>query len=225
MLKAVIFDLDGVVIDSNPFHRLAWEKFLVKRGIPVNEDIFNRVISGTPGDQALRILLGGEITDGQVQMFVNEIDAEYRESIRNSRAFAPMAGLREFLEELKKSGIMIALATSAPVENIDLVLSGLELSEFFGVIIGKSQVKNGKPHPEVYLTAMDMLGVQADQCVVFEDSLAGVQAAVNAQIKTLGVLTSETADTLLMAGASTTLSDFAGITLEDLSELLECRKL
>ena len=120
---------------------------------------------------------------------------------------------------------MIALATSAPVENIDLVLSGLELSEFFGVIIGKSQVKNGKPHPEVYLTAMDMLGVQADQCVVFEDSLAGVQAAVNAQIKTLGVLTSETADTLLMAGASTTLSDFAGITLEDLSELLECRKL
>jgi len=225
MLKAVIFDLDGVVIDSNPFHRLAWEKFLVKRGIPVNEDIFNRVISGTPGDQALRILLGGEITDDQVQMFVNEIDAEYRESIRNSRAFAPMAGLREFLEELKKSGIMIALATSAPVENIDLVLSGLELSEFFGVIIGKSQVKNGKPHPEVYLTAMDMLGVQADQCVVFEDSLAGVQAAVNAQIKTLGVLTSETADTLLMAGASTTLSDFAGITLEDLSELLECRKL
>jgi len=225
MLKAVIFDMDGVVINSNPFHRLAWEKFLVKRGIPVNEDIFNRVISGTPGDQALRILLGGEITDGQVQMFVNEIDAEYRESIRNSRAFAPMAGLREFLEELKKSGIMIALATSAPVENIDLVLSGLELSEFFGVIIGKSQVKNGKPHPEVYLTAMDMLGVQADQCVVFEDSLAGVQAAVNAQIKTLGVLTSETADTLLMAGASTTLSDFAGITLEDLSELLECRKL
>ena len=225
MLKAVIFDMDGVVINSNPFHRLAWEKFLVKRGIPVNEDIFNRVISGTPGDQALRILLGGEITDDQVQMFVNEIDAEYRESIRNSRAFAPMAGLREFLEELKKSGIMIALATSAPVENIDLVLSGLELSEFFGVIIGKSQVKNGKPHPEVYLTAMDMLGVQADQCVVFEDSLAGVQAAVNAQIKTLGVLTSETADTLLMAGASTTLSDFAGITLEDLSELLECRKL
>jgi beta-phosphoglucomutase len=225
MLKAVIFDMDGVIIDSNPFHRKAWGKFMEKRGIPVNEDIFNRIISGTPGDQAIRTLLGGEIQDEQVEIYVNEIDAEFRESIRNSRDLAPVAGLREFLEELKKSNVLIALATSAPVENIDLVLSGLEIGEYFGLIVGKSQVKNGKPHPEVYLTTMDMLGVYADQCLVFEDSLAGVRSAVNARIKTVGVLTTVTADKLLMAGASATIRDFTGITSRDLSEMLEKKKI
>jgi beta-phosphoglucomutase family hydrolase len=219
MLKAVIFDMDGVVIDSNPFHKQAWEKFLAKKGIPLHEDTFNRVISGTPGDRPIRTILGGEITDEQVEVFVNEIDAGYRESIRNSVELVPLAGLRELLGNLKKSGILIALATSAPDENIDLVLSGLELNDFFNVIIGKSQVKNGKPHPEVYLTSLDMLGVRADQCLVFEDSVAGVKAAVNARIKTLGVLTTETADNLLKAGAFATLRDFTGITSENLSEM------
>lgn len=219
MLKAVIFDMDGVVIDSNPFHKQAWEKFMAKKGIPLYEDTFNRVISGTPGDRAIRSLLGGDIPDEQVEIFVNEIDAGYRDSIRNSGELTPLAGLRELLEDLKKSGILIALATSAPDENIDLVLSGLEINDFFNVIIGKSMVRKGKPDPEVYLTAMAMLGARADQCLVFEDSLAGVQAAVNARIKTLGVLTTETADNLLTAGAFATIHDFTGITSGDLSEM------
>jgi HAD superfamily hydrolase (TIGR01509 family) len=151
------------------------------------------VIFGTTGDQALRILLGKDLPDEQINLFANEIDAEYRETIGNSNSFIPIEGLPEFLELLKNSNISLALATSAPVENIDLVLTGLKLQDFFGVIIGKSQVTNGKPHPEVYLTAMDMLGVQQNECLVFEDSLMGVLAAVNAGIKTIGITTTEPA--------------------------------
>jgi beta-phosphoglucomutase len=220
MKGAVIFDLDGVVINSNPFHRAAWSNFLNNHGVIANEEIFSTVIFGTTGNQALKKLLGESCSDKQIANYVNEIDAEYRKIICASANLRPLNGLLELLKGLKELGIGIALATSAPDANIDLVLDKLKIRHFFDLIVGKSKVVNGKPNPEVYLTTMQQLSLSCKHCLVFEDSISGVKAAYRAGIVVIGVTTSHTPDELLNAGAQSTINDFKHISLNDIDDII-----
>jgi len=218
MKNAIILDMDGVVINSNPYHRIAWERFLLKHHITVDEDMFRKVIFGTPGDQALRKLLKTDLTDLQVNTYVREIDSAYRTVLRSSDHFVPVDGLLAFLNAAKNKGFRIVLATSAPPENIRLIVSRLKIGDFFEFIIDKTQVEHGKPDPEIYLKATAMLNLEKIHCLVFEDSLAGIKAAKSAGIRVVGVTTSHSASELHDEGAFLTINDFREV---DLARLFE----
>jgi beta-phosphoglucomutase len=206
---AVILDMDGVIIDSNPFHRIVWKEFLEKHGIIVEEPMFKNVIFGTPGDQSIRNLLQPpELTAEQVSLYLEEIDTSYRSLISGSEQIFPVNGLNNFLDFIKELGFKIALATSAPPENISLILERLGITEYFDVIVDKTQVTRGKPDPEVYLKTVENLKTDNDYCVVFEDSLSGVRSAIQAGIRVIGVTTSHSAEELSQAGTFLNIDDF-----------------
>jgi beta-phosphoglucomutase len=206
---AVILDMDGVIIDSNPFHRMAWTAFLERRGIAVTEAMFRHVIFGTTGDQAIRNLLQPpELTAGQLSLYTEEIDTTYRSIISGNEQIFPVDGLINFLDFIKELGFKIALATSAPPENISLILERLGITEYFDVIVDKTHVTRGKPDPEVYLKTVENLKTDNASCVVFEDSLAGVRSAISAGIRVIGVTTSHSAEELSQAGTFHNIDDF-----------------
>jgi beta-phosphoglucomutase len=206
---AVILDMDGVIIDSNPFHRMAWQEFLERHGVEVNEHIFRNVIFGTTGDQAIRNLLQPpDLTAEQLSRYTEEIDTSYRSIISGSEQIFPVNGLNNFLDFIKEIGFKIALATSAPPENISLILERLGITEYFDVIIDKTHVTNGKPDPEVYLKTVENLKTDSEYCLVFEDSLSGVHSAIQAGIRVIGVTTSHTAEELTQAGTFYNIDDF-----------------
>jgi beta-phosphoglucomutase len=206
---AIILDMDGVIIDSNPFHRMAWREFLERHGIAVTENMFKDVIFGTTGDQAIRNLLQPpELTAEQLSLYTEEIDASYRNIISGSEQIFPVDGLYNFLDFIKELGFKIALATSAPPENISLILERLGITEYFDVIVDKTHVTNGKPDPEVYLKAVENLKTDSGYCLVFEDSLSGVRSAIRAGIRVIGVTTSHSAEELSQAGTFCNIDDF-----------------
>jgi beta-phosphoglucomutase len=209
MNKAIILDMDGVVIDSNPYHRLAWGNFLRQHGIAVNDHVFRDIIFGTTGDQALQLLFANSLTADQINSFALEIDANYRNIISDSGDLVPVRGLIHFLEIASHRGFKLALATSAPPENVNLILSRLGLAAHFNLIIDKTRVAKGKPDPEIYLRTVKELDANKDCCIVFEDSVSGVQAAVRAGIRVVGVTTSHSPEELHRAGTFLNISDFS----------------
>jgi beta-phosphoglucomutase len=214
---AVILDMDGVIIDSNPFHRMAWKEFLEMHGVEVNEDMFKHVIFGTTGDHAIRNLLQPpELTTEQLSLYLEEIDTTYRRIVSGNEQIFPVDGLYNFLDFIKEIGFKIALATSAPPENITLILDRLGITEYFDVIVDKTQVTKGKPDPEVYLKTVENLKTDREYCLVFEDSLSGVRSAIQAGIRVIGVTTSHTAEELSQAGTIYNIDDFNDPSLPDM---------
>jgi beta-phosphoglucomutase len=212
---AVILDMDGVIIDSNPFHRMVWKEFLERHGVAVDEPMFKNVIFGTPGDQTIRKLLQPDLTTDQVTLYLEEIDTTYRSIISGSEQIFPVSGLYNFLDFIKEIGFKIALATSAPPENISLILERLGITEYFDVIVDKTHVTRGKPDPEVYLKTLENLKTDREYCVVFEDSLAGVRSALQAGIRVIGVTTSHSPEELSQAGTFFNIDDFNDASLPE----------
>jgi HAD superfamily hydrolase (TIGR01509 family) len=220
MEYGLIFDMDGVVIDSNPFHKIAWEKFLVGKGIHFDDQLFENVLSGRTGPTSLRIIFGDELPQKDLDIYLDEVDSNYQNLIRERDDVKPIAGIHKFLDQVSVNGIRMALATSAPVLNIELGLQKLKLEDCFEHIIGKVDVTHGKPHPEVYLKALDLLGLPAERCVVFEDSKAGIQSARSAGIKVIGIASGHSKEELLEEGVSMVAEDFTKIKLENVLALI-----
>lgn len=221
MEYAVIFDMDGVIIDSNPYHRMAWGRFLDTKGIVISDDVFKNQIFGTTGSGALRRLIGEGLTEGEVEAFKREIEGEYRDIIRHLDGVEPVNGLVDFMESIKNGGHKIALATSAPAENVELVLNRFGIYKLFDLMVDITQVTKGKPDPEIYQMAVNRLSISKRQCVVFEDSISGITAAKCAGLVVIGVTTSHSSEELKEAGAVFTIGDFSEISLEKVLEVLQ----
>ncbi len=221
MSYAIIFDMDGVIIDSNPYHKMTWGNFLKMNDIVVTDEVFNNIISGTTGSEAIRELINKDLTQKEIDNFNDEIDAEYRNIIKNLNDIKPLNGLTDLLQSIKNAGHKIALATSAPAENVELVLDKFEIYDFFDLIVDRPQVLNGKPDPEIYLTTVKGLSIEKINCVVFEDSIAGVISAKSAGLMVIGVTTSHQPEELINKGAKTTIRNFSEISLEKLISLMK----
>ena len=204
----IIFDMDGVIIHSNPLHIKAWRTILARENVSISEEDFTNIISGTTGDTAIRALVKRDLTQEEVNRINLSIDAEYRSMVKQMDELEPVEGLRDFLQCILRSGYKIAVATSAPTANVDLVMDKLRLREYFQLIVDKTGITHGKPHPEIYLKTLKQMDMPASQCVVFEDSLAGIRAAVGAGIKVIGVTTSHSDEELKGVGASVTIRNF-----------------
>ena len=211
--------MDGVIIDSNPYHKIAWTNFFSRRNVVIDDRAFSELIFGTTGDQAINKILNGNFSQDDLENFNNEIDAEFRDIIGNSKTIQPVNGLFEFLTSLSERQCKIALATSAPPENVELILNRLQIQKYFNLIIDKTQVLAGKPNPEIYLKTVDRLGIPKENCVAFEDSFAGIISARKAGLLVIGVTTSHSEEELIRTGATLCIKDFSEISLEKIDSL------
>ena len=221
MEYGLIFDMDGVVIDSNPFHKIAWEKFLVGKGIHYDDDFFDNVLSGRTGPTSLRIIYGDELPEDLLEEYLQEVDGNYQHILRESREVRAIAGLYDLLDAARVNGHKLGLATSAPPLNIELGLEKLKLEGVFDVVVGKMDVSFGKPHPEVYLTTVERLGLRLRNCIVFEDSRAGIQSALSAGMPVVGIASGHSKEELLDEGVSIAVDDFTQLDLNQVLDLIK----
>jgi beta-phosphoglucomutase family hydrolase len=185
--RAVIWDLDGTLIDSSNLHWEAWQKVMEAENITLTYEQYVADF-GKRNDEILRGRLGADLSDEFIARVSLAKEEVYRGLIR-TKGLELLPGARHWLERFKAEGWLQALATSAPRGNIDAVFAALGIGEYFDAAISSEEVRAGKPEPDVFLAAASKLGVSPRDCVVIEDAPAGIEAARRAGMKSVGVLT------------------------------------
>jgi len=205
---AFILDMDGTIVHNIPFHIQSWLALLRELGVVITEGEFIHRMIGKTNAETLRELVAADLTDDQIAVYAARKEALYRELYRPH--LRPVPGLRQFLLDARRLGIPLALATSAPPENIDFVLGGLGIAGYFQVVIGADRVARGKPHPDLFLAAAGDLGAPPARCLVFEDSLMGLEAARRAGMPAIALATTLDARELAdVPGVVQVIPDFA----------------
>ena len=192
--RAVLFDMDGVVIDNLPYHVDAWLLYCESHGIHLTREIFYKDLNGLNSKDTFEWLLKREITREEIIEMEEEKEEIYRGFYKPFLSPAP--GLMDFLALLKANGIKTALGTSAGPGNIDFILDGLGIRAEFDAVIGGAEVTKGKPDPEIYVRAAGLVHVSPEDCWVIEDSLQGIEAGLSAGMKVVGMTTSHSPDEL-----------------------------
>lgn len=193
-IQAVLFDMDGTMIDNMYLHKHAWQEFTKRRGIEITDEEFKVKFPGTKSRHLMQMIFGQQTSEKDIEKLTNEIEELYRTMA--AKEIEPIPGLLELINRLKQKRIKLAVATSAPKGNRDLVLKTLGLQHTFDVIVGEEDIQHGKPDPEIFLKAAQALHVSPTHCLVFEDAPFGVEAAKKAGMKVLALLTSHTQDEL-----------------------------
>lgn len=196
-----IFDMDGVIVDNIPYHKKAWASFMQKYGFKYSDKFFDTHINGQTNEEILTRLFGKKITLPEIKKYINEKETIYRKIYEPH--IEPLPGLLDLLKKLKRENYKIALATSGPEENVNFVLKKTKTKKYFAVIVDAKDIKNGKPHPEIFLKVAKKLRTDPIDCIVFEDSILGVKAAKNAGMKVIGILTSYSTKQLHLANKFT----------------------
>jgi len=191
---AVIFDMDGVICHTNPYHSLAFREFFSTRNLAPTDEEFAQHMFGKSNSYILSHFLKRKIEGEELLQLEQEKEGLFRKIYEPN--VEPISGLVEFINNLKNNGAKLGVATSAPYANLELILNKVPIREILGSVMASEDVKKHKPDPEVYLTSAKNLGVSPDQCIVFEDSFSGVSAGLNAGMKVVGVLTSHTKEEL-----------------------------
>ncbi len=194
-IRAFLWDMDGVLVDSAALHYQAWQAAFATRGVAYSEGQF-RSLFGTRDSRIMREVLGS-LPNDERQKIKEEKERRYRELMRGQlRAFP---GVQPLLKAMKAAGFPVALTTSAPPENVQTVLSQLGWEQYFDAVICGEHVAEVEPGPEIYLQAAERLGVDPRNCFVFEDSPCGVQAAKHSGMKCVAVSNSHPAESLQAA--------------------------
>lgn len=189
-LKGFIFDMDGVVVDNHKYHFKAWMEFAQKYKFPLNDQIYRDKFNGKTNKDLFQMIFGN-ISQEQMDAYAQEKESNYQKLYEAE--MKPLKGLIDFLEFLNANNYKVALGTSAPTSNVDFTLDKLFLRKYFHVIVDGPQVNKGKPDPQVYLMCAAKLNLDPKRCVVFEDSLAGLESGKSAGCKIVGVATSHEA--------------------------------
>ncbi|GLV56477.1 beta-phosphoglucomutase [Dictyobacter sp. S3.2.2.5] len=172
-IRAIIWDLDGVIIDSAEEHKRSWYRLAAEEGLPFSDQQFYDTF-GMRNDAIIPILWG--ITDkASVQALADKKEAYFREFVRDTAA--PLPGAIELLAGLKAKGYKQALASSTPIKNIEVISEALGLEKYLSALVSGETVPHGKPAPDVFLKAAAELGMEPAHCLVIEDAVAGVEAA------------------------------------------------
>ncbi|MDF2519104.1 MAG: haloacid dehalogenase [Sphingobacterium sp.] len=184
---AAIFDMDGVISHTNPFHAEAFRAFFKNHNVhQATEEEFEQHMYGKHNSYIMQHFFKRPISPEELRTLEFEKEQLFR--VIYKEHVAPIKGLIEFLKDLKDKGFKLAVATSAPKENMDLILDELEIRDLFSSTLSSEDVKLHKPHPEVYLKSAENLAMPIERCIVFEDSFSGITAAKNAGMKVVAVL-------------------------------------
>ena len=216
MKKGFIFDLDGVIVDTAKYHYLAWKKLANELGFEFTQEQ-NELFKGVSRKRCLEILLAiGKIeaTQEQFDTWMIEKNLDYLEFIKNMDESEILPDVPKVLEFLKERNIPIALGSAS--KNAQPILEKVGLLSYFDTIVDGNNVTKAKPNPEVFLLAAKQLGVDANNCVVFEDAVAGIQAANAAQMTSIGI-----GDKNVLNEAQFNFIDFTQISTDFIKNLIE----
>lgn len=215
MLKGVVFDFDGVIVDSHPAHKRAWIKFLESAGRAVSEEELEFILDGRKRDDILRHFLGA--LDAQ-QM------AEY--GLRKEQFFLDEAadlrtldGLMVLLDELESAHVGLGIASSGTRTRVHFLLERLDLKKHFHAVVTGDDVDKGKPDPSIFLKAAQALQQHPCELLAFEDALSGVRSAKSAGMRCIGIANPDRAPLLLDSGADQVVPDFCSLSYSKLQEL------
>jgi beta-phosphoglucomutase family hydrolase len=214
-LEAVIFDMDGTLVDSMPYHYKSWEVFFEQQGIKLTKEEFDSIHHGTLFDIMPRIF--GDISH----------EESYRLGMIKEQAFRdlymheikPIDGLIDWLETIKNAGLKIGLGTAADFTNADFTVDAIDIRKYFDAIVTSDIVKEGKPSPAVYLKVAEMLQVNPAGCVVFEDTLSGIQAGLSAGMKVIAITTGLSKKEMEALPVSTIIDNYQSLSPHDITSL------
>lgn len=205
--EAVIFDMDGTMINNMLYHKKAWMEFAKRHGLTLTEEEFREKFSGKKNDKIFAMIFQKDLTSDEITTYTEEKEGIYRE------LYAPdikeVSGLFDVLELLKSHNKKLAIATTAPRKNREFGLEALHLTDTFPVILGDEDTTKGKPDPEIYLETAKRLAVEPNKCLVFEDTPPGVQAGKSAGMTVIGILTTHSKEDL--SEADYCIKDFTGV--------------
>ncbi len=173
-LEAVLWDLDGVIADTADYHYQAWQDVFGQRGVNFTREDFMRHF-GRRHDTIIRFALGDNVSREEFDIITREKQEKYRQIVADN--IKPLPGAIDLIKSLNKKNIKTAIASSAPLENIEIIIRGLGIEDCFQAIAWGTEVPEGKPSPQIFLLAAKKLGVKPGNCVVIEDAIAGVSAA------------------------------------------------
>lgn len=186
-IKACIFDLDGVIVDTAKYHFLAWKRLAAELGFEFSEE-HNERLKGVSRMRSLEILLEvGNISKSteEMEMMANKKNTWYVDYIKKLRPDEILPGVQNFLNEIRELGMKTAIGSAS--KNTPLILERLNLAGYFDVVIDGTKVLKAKPDPEVFLKGAEELGIRPSECIVFEDAQAGIEAAKNGNMYCVGV--------------------------------------
>jgi HAD superfamily hydrolase (TIGR01509 family) len=204
LYRALLFDLDGTISETDSLHLPTWVDALQPFGVEVDEEFYRHRISGRNTAEIVRELLP-DLTDEQGRSIGDAKEASFRE---RASELEPLPGLVDFVERGRERGIRIALVTNAPEENVETILPALNLRDFFDVVVLAEDVEAVKPDPAPYRVALKKTCVPAENALAFEDSVSGIASSVAAGIPTVGITSSQDPKKLIGAGAFMTAEDF-----------------
>lgn len=210
-IKACIFDLDGVIVDTAKYHYLAWKKLANELGFEFTKED-NERLKGVSRMQSLDILLqigGLSFDEHKKEELATKKNAWYVEYISKMDASEILPGVLDFLKHIRENNIKTALGSVS--KNAMLILKNIEMVEYLDAIIDGTKITNAKPNPEVFLKGAEELGINPSQCVVFEDAQAGIEAAINAGMYSIGI-----GSPLILNKANFVISSFEEMNLDKL---------
>jgi len=212
MIEGIIFDMDGVLIDSHPVHRDAWRKFLATVGKIVSDEELGFILEGRRRDEILRHFLG-DLSPAKIVEYSHQKDLFFQENFFNVKV---IPGVREFLDKLESVSLKTAIATSASAARTSGTLRRLKLDGKFSVVVTGDDVDAGKPDPAVYQLTSQRMNLPPDRLLAFEDAPCGIQSAKSAGIRCVGVSTNGRAAVLRRSGAEFVIPNFRNSSLERL---------
>lgn len=211
----VVFDMDGVIVDSHPAHRKAWRQFLQTVGLDVSDRELDFILDGRKRHDILRHFLG-HVSESELLEYGKRKDDFFRQSACEVRL---IPGVNEFLIHLRRNQAVAAVATSASEARTQSTLQSLHLAEYFSVILTGNDVANGKPDPAIYRLACQRLNIPPQNLLAVEDAVSGIKAANAAGLGCLGICGPEDAQKLQSAGARHVIESFVGLSLTKLKTM------
>ncbi len=195
MIKALIFDMDGTIVDNMQVHTAVWLELLAEYGLQMTPLQFQAATAGNTNAELLRSLINPNMDEAEVLAIAHEKETRYRERFRPF--LRSVAGLESLLQQAQQANVTLAVATAANQPNIEYVLDGLNVRHYFATVVGADDVARGKPEPDLFLLAAERLNLRPENCLVFEDSLAGLEAAHRAGMQSIAVTTSHAAEEMV----------------------------
>lgn len=191
----VLWDLDGVIVDTGEFHYLSWLQVFKELDLHFDQDIFNRTF-GMNNAGILEWVFGYKPDAAQIEQISDRKESVFRQLVSGKAKLLP--GISHWLQFFLQNGAKQAIASSAPVENIKVLLQELSISDYFNAVVSGAELP-GKPNPDIFLKAAAAIGIPADKCIVVEDAIAGVEGAKRAGMKCIAVTTTNPSENLSQA--------------------------
>lgn len=213
MIKGIIFDMDGTIVDSLPYHYEAWKIFFNQNKVENFSEKLNEYKGGGTLD-LMRTVYGNQYSKKELKKMSEDKEKIFRKIYKGE--IKQILGFKKFLDELKSKDIMVGLASNAIRKNVSMIINELEIYDYFDSIICGDEVINGKPNPEMFNETIDRFNINKDECLIFEDSLEGVLAAKNSGVKVIGITSSSSNKVLKDAGCVMSISDYLDFKLSDI---------